>query len=151
MYSCCCVLVSCGHHFSLTHSTPLVLQRMCWCLLPWIPAATTIGCAALCGFLELRMPAFDIAKAQVGQGNNTIVYFTDRCQAIQVCCDCRLLIVGIRISCSSYVGTFPLLLRLNIAESDRGDYFTVLFHFRPCAIVRCGQVVINDKKEYIWG
>jgi len=40
---------------------------------------------------------------------------------------------------------------LNIAGPDHGDYYTVLFHFNPRALERGGQVVINDKKEGIWG
>lgn len=47
--------------------------------------------------------------------------------------------------------TTIIICSLNIAGPNHADFYSVLFHFNPRALERGGQVVINDKKEGIWG
>lgn len=44
-----------------------------------------------------------------------------------------------------------IIYSLNIAGPDHVDFGSVLFHFNPRALERGGQLVMNDKKQGMWG
>lgn len=78
------------------------------------------------GAFLANLDSFDVAKAQNGIGNNTLaIKFT--------------------------VPKDSKRFSINIAESDHNDFDSVLFHFNPRQRERGGQLVVNDKKDGIWG
>jgi len=80
------------------------------------------------GAFTVELPGFDVARAEAGQGNNT---------------------VAIKFTAPPDSKRFSINLCLT---SDRdADFDSVLFHFNPRQRERGGQLVINDKQEGIWG
>jgi hypothetical protein len=89
----------------------------------WTPSA---GVSPNDGTLVIELEDFDVDKASIGQGNNTI---------------------AIKFMAPKESKRFSI----NIALSDHDDFYSVLFHFNPRQHERGGQLIINDKKEGIWG
>lgn len=73
-----------------------------------------------------ELEAFDVSRAQNGQGNNTL---------------------AIKFMAPSESKRFSI----NIAEEDNDDFNSVLFHFNPRQFERGGQLIVNDKQEGVWG
>lgn len=73
-----------------------------------------------------ELEAFDVSRAQNGQGNNTL---------------------AIKFMAPSESKRFSI----NIAEEDNDDFDSVLFHFNPRQFERGGQLIVNDKQEGVWG
>jgi Galactoside-binding lectin len=78
------------------------------------------------GALTLELPKFDVSQAQNGIGNNT---------------------VAIKFMVPEESKRFSI----NIAGPDHNNFHSVLFHFNPRHFERGGQLVLNNKKEGIWG
>ncbi|GKZ01084.1 hypothetical protein MPSEU_001060000 [Mayamaea pseudoterrestris] len=90
----------------------------------WSPPASAIGPND--GALKIRLAGFDISKAQVGQGNNTIV---------------------IKFMAPAQSKRFSM----NITTPEYEDNLdSVLFHFNPRHFERGGQVVLNNKLDGNW-
>jgi hypothetical protein len=79
------------------------------------------------GAFTVRLTDFDMAKAQIGQGNNTL---------------------AIKFAALADAKRFSL----NIATPENlPNMDSVLFHFNPRHFERGGQVILNDKNRGIWG
>mmetsp|Transcript_31050 Transcript_31050/g.53070 ORF Transcript_31050/g.53070 Transcript_31050/m.53070 type:complete len:587 (+) Transcript_31050:306-2066(+) len=91
--------------------------------LPWEPPMQPAD--FLDGCLELELPDFD-PSAHASGGNNT---------------------VAIKFHSPSDSKRFSI----NIAAPNHDDYNDILFHFNPRHFKKGGQLVINDRKESMWG
>lgn len=78
------------------------------------------------GAFLVELEDFDIAKAQNGAGNNTII---------------------VKFHAPNDSKRFSI----NIAGPGHDDFNSVLFHFNPRQFERGGQLVVNDKQDGVWG
>lgn len=78
------------------------------------------------GAFVAELDDFDVTKAQVGVGNNTL---------------------AIKFMAPIDSKRFSI----NITGPDHNDFDSVLFHFNPRQREKGGQLVINDKQEGSWG
>lgn len=76
--------------------------------------------------LSFELDGFDLAKAKTGKVNNTI---------------------AIKYTAPVDSKRFSI----NIAGPDNHQYDSVLFHFNPRQFEKGGQLVLNNKKEGMWG
>ncbi|KAL7526074.1 hypothetical protein ACHAXR_003149 [Thalassiosira sp. AJA248-18] len=90
--------------------------------LPWEPPAQPVD--FLDGCLELELPDFDAATTSTG--NNTI---------------------AIKFKAPEESKRFSI----NIATPHHDGYNNIRFHFNPRHYQKGGQLVINDRKESMWG
>ena len=91
---------------------------------PWSPPDRPMD--FIDGCLQLELPDFDPSTTGLSQGNNTIAIKFHAPQESQ------------RFS-------------INIAAPNNDNYNNILFHFNPRHFQRGGQLVINDRKESMWG
>ena len=92
-------------------------------VLPWEPPARPSD--FLDGCLELELQDFD-SSASSHRGNNTI---------------------AIKFHAPEETARFSI----NIAAPNHHNYNNILFHFNPRHFKKGGQLVINDRKESMWG
>jgi len=90
----------------------------------WAPPST--ASQSTDGDLVLELPDFDASQVQMGMGNNTI---------------------GIKCVVPSTSKRFSF----NIVGPNHRDYFDILFHFNPRQHEKGGRLILNDKREGIWG
>ena len=87
--------------------------------------------------LELSLDDFDMSKAQVGQGNNTIVIqFTAPSESKRF---------------SLNLATADQASSSSSRKNNTNNFESVLFHFNPRQFERGGQILLNDKQDCIWG
>ena len=80
------------------------------------------------GALEVELPDFDVARAETGQGNNT---------------------VAIKFTAPADSRRFSINIARGGADND--SFNSVLFHFNPRSREHGGKLVVNDKQDGMWG
>lgn len=78
------------------------------------------------GAFEVALEDFDIAKANNGEGPNTL---------------------ALKFHAPSKSRRFSF----NIAGPNHNDFDSILFHFNPRQREKGGQLVVNDKQKGVWG
>ena len=91
---------------------------------PWSPPDRPMD--FIDGCLQVELPDFDPSTTGLSQGNNTI---------------------AIKFHAPEESQRFSI----NIAAPNNDNYNDILFHFNPRHFQRGGQLVINDRKESMWG